>query len=179
MAYILRTCDENLRSYAGFQYPESGMVEAPDWDPTPMCGNGLHGLLNGDGVPHLLDWSEKSVWMVLKVPNNNIIDIGGKVKFQKGEVLFFGTRKEAVQFLEAKTQPNVIAGRTTINGEHYYHLPLVCTLRDLPTPWGQISELTVGGSLYLEGTPITSLPEGLTVGGHLYLEGTSIQIEQE
>ena len=35
--------------------------------------------------------------------------------------------------------------------------------------------LTVGGSLDLEGcTGITSLPEGLTVGGSLYLRGTGI-----
>jgi len=31
-----------------------------------------------------------------------------------------------------------------------------------------------GGSLYLSGTGITSLPEGLTVGGSLYLSGTDI-----
>ena len=34
--------------------------------------------------------------------------------------------------------------------------------------------LTVGGSLDLEGTGITSLPDGLTVGGYLDLEGTGI-----
>jgi hypothetical protein len=34
--------------------------------------------------------------------------------------------------------------------------------------------LTVGGSLDLRGTAITSLPEGLTVGGSLYLGGTAI-----
>ena len=34
--------------------------------------------------------------------------------------------------------------------------------------------LTVGGYLYLEGTQITSLPENLTVGGSLDLEGTQI-----
>ena len=31
-----------------------------------------------------------------------------------------------------------------------------------------------GGSLYLSGTQITSLPENLTVGGNLYLRGTQI-----
>ena len=36
---------------------------------------------------------------------------------------------------------------------------------------GQIS---VGGSLYLRGTQITALPEGLSVGGYLYLRGTQI-----
>ena len=34
--------------------------------------------------------------------------------------------------------------------------------------------LTVGGFLDLSGTGITSLPEGLTVGGSLYLSGTGI-----
>jgi hypothetical protein len=34
--------------------------------------------------------------------------------------------------------------------------------------------LTVGGSLYLRGTGITSLPDNLTVGGSLYLRGTGI-----
>jgi len=34
--------------------------------------------------------------------------------------------------------------------------------------------LTVGGWLYLQGTQITALPEGLTVGGSLYLQDTQI-----
>lgn len=34
--------------------------------------------------------------------------------------------------------------------------------------------LTVGGSLDLYGTKITSLPEGLTVGGDLVLCGTGV-----
>ena len=34
--------------------------------------------------------------------------------------------------------------------------------------------LTVGGNLYLRGSSITTLPEGLTVGGSLDLSGTSI-----
>ena len=34
--------------------------------------------------------------------------------------------------------------------------------------------LTVGGSLYLRGTQITSLPDNLTVGGSLDLQGTQI-----
>ena len=34
--------------------------------------------------------------------------------------------------------------------------------------------LSVGGSLYLQGTAITSLPDNLSVGGYLYLQGTAI-----
>ena len=36
------------------------------------------------------------------------------------------------------------------------------------------NNLTVGGSLNLEGTAITSLPDNLTVGGYLYLRNTAI-----
>ena len=37
-----------------------------------------------------------------------------------------------------------------------------------------LDNLTVGGSLYLSGTQITSLPDNLTVGGYLDLSGTQI-----
>ena len=35
-------------------------------------------------------------------------------------------------------------------------------------------KITVGGSLYLRGTNISSLPDNLTVGGSLDLRGTNI-----
>ncbi|MGA8121099.1 hypothetical protein [Rouxiella badensis] len=35
-------------------------------------------------------------------------------------------------------------------------------------------KISVGGSLYLEGTGITALPDNLSVGGYLDLEGTGI-----
>ncbi len=28
---VLRTCDKNLKSHNGFQWPESGEVSTPDW----------------------------------------------------------------------------------------------------------------------------------------------------
>ena len=53
---------------------------------------------------------------------------------------------------------------------------------ELAKLWGVSSDnikqnsdnLTVGGSLDLQGTAITSLPDNLTVGGSLYLRGTAI-----
>lgn len=42
---VLRTCAADLTSYGGFQWPESGPVESPDWNPIAECGNGLHGWL--------------------------------------------------------------------------------------------------------------------------------------
>lgn len=37
---VLRSCKEDMTSYNGFQWPEKGYVEAPDWEATGECGNG-------------------------------------------------------------------------------------------------------------------------------------------
>ncbi|WP_445081510.1 DUF7666 domain-containing protein [Martelella alba] len=42
---VLRTCNSDMTSRNDFVWPESGLVECPDWEPTEECGNGLHGLL--------------------------------------------------------------------------------------------------------------------------------------
>lgn len=46
---VLRVCDVDGKSHGGFQWPESGPVAAPDWNPEPRCGGGLHGWLWGEG----------------------------------------------------------------------------------------------------------------------------------
>jgi hypothetical protein len=95
-SYILRTCSYDMTSHDGaFTWPTSGPVEAPDWDTIPECGGGLHGFLNGCGNGALADWNESAKWLVVEV------DLEGKVKFPKGEVVFCGTREEAIAKLEA------------------------------------------------------------------------------
>ena len=54
---------------------------------------------------------------------------------------------------------------TKITGSLYLQDTKITSLPD---------NLTVGGSLDLRGTAITSLPDNLTVGGYLYLRGTAI-----
>ena len=56
---ILRSTGPDRKSHGGFQWPESGYVEAPDWDPDPSvsCGNGLHGLLWGQGAIGEAGWA--------------------------------------------------------------------------------------------------------------------------
>ena len=56
--YILKTVKADGSAYGGFVWPlETGaIVVAPDWDSTPVCGGGLHGLLNGCGDGALLNW---------------------------------------------------------------------------------------------------------------------------
>ncbi len=97
----LRTCDANRRGYGGFQWPESGPVEAPDWSAEPCCGKGLHGLLWGEGGESHLSTAEDAVWMVVEVDATAVVDLRGKVKFPRGEVVYCGMRDEAVAYILA------------------------------------------------------------------------------
>jgi hypothetical protein len=99
---FLRTCNADGTSHGGFQWnlEIDGVTEAPDWNPEPVCGNGLHGLLNGKGSGHYLDWSENALWMVCEALGP-IVDIGHKIKTSKAKTLFVGDRKDATDFLIA------------------------------------------------------------------------------
>jgi hypothetical protein len=107
---VLRTCNADMTSHGGFRWPESGPVEAPDWSPEPECGNGLHGWLWGEGDGNLGDWSPDAKWLVVSVVAADVIDLGGKVKFPRGEVVYCGDRKGATDYLIA----NVAAGKAVI-----------------------------------------------------------------
>ena len=96
---VMRTCDASMKSHGGFVWPKSGPVECPDWIANEKCGNGLHGLLWGSGDASLMDWSESSNWIVVEVEQSDIVDLGGKVKFPRGVVVYCGTRKEAADLI--------------------------------------------------------------------------------
>ncbi len=97
---VLRACNEDMSSKNNFKWPTSGVVECPDWDPVPECGNGLHGWLYGHGDGSANDyWAENDKWLVVSVETSTIVRLEGKVKFQKGDVLFCGDRKSATDFL--------------------------------------------------------------------------------
>jgi hypothetical protein len=120
---VLRTCDANLRSHGGFQWPGSGLVECPDWDPKPACGNGLHGLLRGAGGGKYLDWSESAKWLLVAVIESECVDIGDKVKFARGRVMYVGDRKITTDILLSLYPGKAVVGivreggdRSTITG---------------------------------------------------------------
>jgi len=98
--YILRTCNADMTAHGGFRWPTSGPVEAPDWDPAPECGGGLHGLLCGEGNGVMLDNKDDAKWLVVKVPVSEIVDLGGKVKFSRGVVIYAGDRDTAVAMIQ-------------------------------------------------------------------------------
>jgi len=97
---VLRSSDSGGLSHDGFQWPEKGICEAPDFEPTAKCGNGLHGLLWGTGDTSLYNWSSTATWQVVEVKETDLIDIGGdKVKFPRGKVVCSGSREKAWDFL--------------------------------------------------------------------------------
>jgi hypothetical protein len=99
VTYMLRTCDKNMRAYHGFVWPESGPVSAPDWNPEPVCGGGLHGLLMGIGDISHLSRDSNAKWFVVAVDSGSVVDLTGKVKVPSGNVVYCGDRDGAVSFL--------------------------------------------------------------------------------
>ena len=116
---VLRTCPPDMvarGSHEGvtwaFQWPRSGPVECPDWDPTPKCGHGLHGLLWGDGDWSLLQEKDDSVWLVVEVDSADLVKIdSSKVKFRRGIVAFAGAKGAAIVHVMASEASMVHARR--------------------------------------------------------------------
>ena len=94
---ILRTSNSDGTSYNGFQWPKNGPVEAPDGDPAPKCGKGLHGLLNGRGALYQLNWSPEALWQVVEI--QEYMDLANKVKFPSGNVIYSGDMNGALEII--------------------------------------------------------------------------------
>ena len=109
-ALMLRTCNADMTAYGGFQWPSKGWVKPQKWNPDPVCGDGLHGALWGEGDGPLFKWDADAKWMVCGI--NTWVDLGGKVKTPEAYVLFAGTRKDATDYLALHGG----AGRVIIGG---------------------------------------------------------------
>ena len=102
--FLLKTVKADGTARGGFQWPldEGAEVTAPDWDPTPVCGGGLHGLLNGAGNGSLINWSTDAVWIVAEIPDDEtVVDLDGKVKVRRCIVRHVGDKTSAPEFLAA------------------------------------------------------------------------------
>ena len=113
---VLRTCASDMTSHeGGFTWPTAGEVSAPDWSPRATCGHGLHGLLRGEGDHGCLDWDADAKWLVVEVVAESMVDLGGKVKFPRGVVLYAGDQATAVAMIVERhsNAGTVIAGTAT------------------------------------------------------------------
>jgi hypothetical protein len=98
--YVLRTCDAKNCGYGGFKWPTSGPVSAPDWDPRPVCGGGLHGVVNGAPGPYTCS-DKRARWLVVEVETASIVSLHDQVKFPAGVVVYCGDRDGAIDWLVA------------------------------------------------------------------------------
>lgn len=97
VVYAVRTCDKDRTAHGGFPWPESGLVEAPDWKPTAECGNGLHACPWGVGDWSLLRLADPhAVYQVVEVPASEVVDLGGKIKFPRCWLVHSGDRTPAL-----------------------------------------------------------------------------------
>lgn len=118
MALVLRSCKADFSAYGGFAWPSSGYVDAPDWEASASCGNGLHGLLDGKGDYSLLcnDWDAQ--WLVVAVDRNLCVNIdGNKIKYPWGYVIYSGASREALKII-LTNPPILIAESTTGDYAH-------------------------------------------------------------
>jgi hypothetical protein len=92
---IVKCVAKSGKSYGDFQWPlEVGAgVEAPDWDPKPERGGGLHGwpwgLAIGDGKDPIWD-NTQATWLVFGARPEDVVDLQGKVKTKRGTIRYVG-----------------------------------------------------------------------------------------
>lgn len=117
-ALMLRTCAADMTSYGGFQWKESGTVIAPYFDPNPVYGRGLHGLLWGQGHTSLLNWAVDAKWLVCEIDAESLIDLGGKIKVKRAKVVYCGERQAALDFLRPHLPAAMpLPGDVVVSGE--------------------------------------------------------------
>ena len=106
---VVRAVNALRQSHNGFQYPEQGPVEAPDWDGKPECGGGLHGLEWGLGDWSLLPVVPGTLYQVIAVEDTpeNLVRFRdqSKVKFAGGEVVYSGSLAGAFDVLRQAKCP--------------------------------------------------------------------------
>jgi len=143
-ALVLRTCSADMLAHGGFVWPQAGGVAtAADWAPTNECGAGLHGWLYGQGAHSAATYIDADAkWLVVEVVEAGIIMLGGKCKFQSGEVVFVGEKSKAAAYIienEPQAKTEAVIGAILECGE------------DGVIQGGALSVLTGGNSAKMTG----------------------------
>jgi hypothetical protein len=98
-ALAIRTCTATMESYNGFKWPSEigATVACKDWYPKPVCGGGLHGLIDGIGNYGLLSNSHDAVWQIVEVERDKCVSIDNdKVKFPSCKIVYSGNMAGAL-----------------------------------------------------------------------------------
>ncbi|MCP4569059.1 MAG: hypothetical protein GY841_15905 [FCB group bacterium] len=130
----------NGKSYGGFQWAGLGCwTEAPDWNPEPECGGGLHGC----GPASSGFWTSGCSIDFCKI-DGEVVEIDGtKLKCHRAMILLRDTLPDNL----------TVGGGLDLFGTGITELP---------------DNLTVGDWLNLGGTGITELPDNAIINGDIY-----------
>lgn len=94
-----------LYAYANFEWPEEigAVVEPATWDPAPECGDGLHGLLWGQGNVGYLGTGSRddgTAYMVVEVDEKDCVWVhDDKVKFPRCTIVHIGPWHECATMI--------------------------------------------------------------------------------
>ncbi len=113
----LRTCNADMTSHGGFVWPTSGPVACDDFDPSPVCGGGLHGLLWGEGAGALLNFAPDAVWLVFEAAADSVVELNGKIKVPSATVVKCGDRHEVTAWLAERAPGRAIVGASVTAGD--------------------------------------------------------------
>jgi len=100
---VMRCCRADMISHNGFVWPTEGEAFAPDFKPIAECGHGLHGWLWGEGditAAGEVASQPDAKWLAVEVNADAIINLGGKVKFERGIVRQVGTAHEIAALMQ-------------------------------------------------------------------------------
>ena len=73
-------------------------------------------LLGGVGDSDLLNWSTSAKWLVVEVCRQEVVSLGGKVKFPRGNVVHCGDRLSATRYLLDAGCSSAIVGAVVTGG---------------------------------------------------------------
>lgn len=161
-ALMLRTCNADGTSRDNFKWPKKGYVSCEDWKPTAQCGNGLHGLLRGEGDPGLLSWNEDALWQAVEVDLRTVVGLHGKVKVPYTYVVHTGTRKEATDLLVQRYPHIPIPGAFVAVGDRqqatagYYGTATAGNYGTATAGYGGTATAGYGGTLQIKRWDDTS-----------------------
>ena len=109
---FLRSTGPGGESYGGFRWPtEAGaMVNAPDWNPDPFCGGGLHGLAYGLGDLGLMrsPGDPGVLWYVCEAMLSESVNLGDEIKVPRCRVVYAGTFGDAMELITPAQSAEVI-----------------------------------------------------------------------
>ncbi len=124
--YVIRTCNEDgtpIHGNEAFIWPRSGPVADSNWAPTPHCGEGLHACrISQCGKHYLLD-TKYPLFLVCEVEASEVVDVGGKVKFPRCNVIFSGSWRGALRCLRSHSSDLVPSNTEFMKQMGWEHLP--------------------------------------------------------